>query len=330
MTADAFERDLRSTLAALAPDDVPANLHVHAAQLERTPPAVRDWFPRLGSLAVGIVAVVLAVVVAVAAIYVARVPPHVGPGTGLRTMSWATDLARLEADGLRIETGGAVFVGAAERFSVVSDPGTPTYRTLEISWTEQGSDMRLNMYFAADETHWWVSEIRTYDGMPIPDWVTYRGPFFRTERGSAYEGTVDLAGSGRAGGGRLHIDDMRLAAFLPGSGQQPLEGCRVIGPQGLDPLGRPVAHPSDPDLTEYGLKPGMAAHDAYDEITRQGICYEFRLEFPRLNAGQHWCLPPPGKVREFAFGSEGQLLIFVEDTARRTLEPDAPNFIGCN
>jgi hypothetical protein len=142
-------------------------------------------------------------------------------------------------------------------------------------------------------------------------------------------GDIDLAGSNRYGPGRLRIDAARLTAFAPGTGPRRFEDCRFSGATERD-LGRPVPQPSDPYLSRIGLFPGMEARAAYDEIARHGLCYEFRLEFPALNQGQRWCIPPPGRVREFMFGSSGEVLVFFEDRAHTTSDPNMPDFVGCH
>lgn len=43
-----------------------------------------------------------------------------------------------------------------------------------------------------DEDSWWASDLRTYDGQPTPDWITYRGPLFETPLGETYQGDVLL------------------------------------------------------------------------------------------------------------------------------------------
>ena len=51
--------------------------------------------------------------------------------------------------------------------------------------------MRVYLYLAADEDSWWVRELRTYDGQPTPDWITFPGPLFETPLGETYAGDVD-------------------------------------------------------------------------------------------------------------------------------------------
>ena len=126
---------------------------------------------------------------------------------------------------MTIHEGDKVFTGLVPTVSIHSDPGDPTYRTLEVEWTEQGVEQRLYLYFAADDTDWWVSEIRTRDGYPDADWIAYHGPFFRTPRGETFEGDVHLIGGVGRAPGQLDIVDLRLAAFAPDTGPAALTGC---------------------------------------------------------------------------------------------------------
>lgn len=348
MNDQSFERDLRLVLASLAPNEVPRSLHESVAGLDaaaarrgrgvlgRLLPVGEGWFERLGTAAMGAVALMLVIVLGtLVVLYASQSPVSPGSGGGDRALSWQTSVVSLEADGLFIEAGGRVF-SPPPNASVTSDEGNQTYRTMEFSWREQSVEMRLNLYFAADATHWWVSEIRTYDGRPRGEWVTYRGPFFRTERGASFEGDLDLGGANERGPAKLRIEDMRLTAFVPGSGPRPFEGCRAVGPVPEDP-NEPVVSEGNPDLSEFGVRPGMAAAEAHTRLSRQGICHDFRLswvwEGTQIARGegysQRWCLPPPGKVEDAAYGSEGQVILFVSDPAPRPFDPNTPQSVGC-
>ena len=141
-------------------------------------------------------------------------------------IAWDSGLVRLTAAAMRIGEGDRTFTGAAPDVTVHSSPGSPTvnlddtsnvtHPTLEVSWTEQGVEQKLNLYFAFDETDWWVSELRTYDGYCDSDWIYYFGPLFKAPLGQAYEGDVRLTGGlGRLRDyvqvtGSLEFDDLVL------------------------------------------------------------------------------------------------------------------------
>lgn len=142
-------------------------------------------------------------------------------------VAWTTDRVSLTADDLRLEVNDLVFGDDVWPTRVDSDPGDRSYWTLEVEWTEHEVEQRLNMYFAADDTDWWVREIRTYDGRKDGDWVTASGPFFRTPLGDAFEGdvTVDLVGrsapSHELVPAVLTFTGLRLAV-QPGTGEAPV------------------------------------------------------------------------------------------------------------
>jgi hypothetical protein len=140
-------------------------------------------------------------------------------------IDWDTGCVHLTAGELRINTDtagdepGQVFT-VEDPVMLNSDPGADTYRTLEATWQEGGSEMRLNLYFAADEDSWWVRELRTYDGQPTPDWITFPGPLLETPLGEAYAGDVVLNGRIGSVPGTLEVRGLTLAVpdFGPGSG----------------------------------------------------------------------------------------------------------------
>lgn len=167
-------------------------------------------------LAIGLVAALSTGLLAVALSLPSSTPAGVGgaPGTSSgvpaavaspaavsspgseQPIDWDTGCVHLTAGEMRIvpdvpgEGPDQIFTG--ERVAVKSDPGDYTYRTLEATWLEDGSEMRVNLYLAADEDNWSVRELRTYDGQPTPDWITFRGPLFETPLGETYTGGVEL------------------------------------------------------------------------------------------------------------------------------------------
>lgn len=124
---------------------------------------------------------------------------------------WSTPTVRAWFESLTVETAGLTFTppqGLSDELSVGSDPGDDTYTTLEATWFQHDREMRMNLYFTADDSDWWVNEIRVYDGEEQAEWVEWTGDYFRTPRGEAYVGDVDLDGI-------LTIDTLVLEAFIP-------------------------------------------------------------------------------------------------------------------
>jgi hypothetical protein len=330
VSADAFERDLRAALEGMASATVSRSLSEGIAALPSTHRRTRGWVGRLGSVAVGALAIVLFVVLG--GVVVSRAgwsASNSGAGAAPKAFTWGTQLATLAADRLTIEAGGKTFVAPQELDYVTSDPGDASYRTLELGWHDEGTEMRLNIYFAADSTSWGIQHIRTYDGREPGEWIYYLGPLAGTPLGARYDGNVDLLGLGTHGVGRLRIDGMTLRAFEPGTIPPAFDDCRAVGRGRAYPFGPAVGHEPHPDLSEFGIAEGMEASDVHSTLAAQGICHEFRLEFPAINRGQIWCTPPPGNVREFAFGSSGEILVFVEDRTRLPVDTELPQIVGC-
>ena len=328
---DAFERDLRAYLEGSAPNDTPASLSRTIASLSDADRARLPWFDRVASVAAAAVAIVLGLVLAIIA--AVSLPRAVEPGAGVGpgTVGWRTDVAALQAGSISIEVGGQTFRPPANA-TVVSDSGDSTYRTLEISWHEHGVPMRLNFYVHADDSSWWVAEIKTYDGFQTGEWISYRGiadsPLFVTPHGERFSGDVDLDGTGRARAGHLRIDDMRLAAF----------GSKPIGAEPCTPVAAAPQAVGAPEvdaasiLSGYGIEVGMEAREIDAILAGHGFCRSYRLQLrvdgPR-GFSQVWCVPPPGKVTDLAFGSEGDVISFVEAGPDQGVPLIPPATVGC-
>jgi hypothetical protein len=174
----------------------------------------------------------------------ARVGPFEGPSVGSRPanpVAWSTRYVTLTGDDFGIEAGARRFTAANAQVLVHSDPGDATYRSLELGWLEGGVEMRLYLYFAADARDWWVTQIRTYDGLPNTtgsNWIYYEGPFFRTPLGQPYQGDVEIGSSSSDNGiaGHLTITGLTLRAFAAGASDAP---SRPPVPQGSTPANCP-------------------------------------------------------------------------------------------
>jgi hypothetical protein len=124
---------------------------------------------------------------------------------GSAAFTFKTSTVQLEAASVVVETAGRSFAPPAD-VAVHSDPGTPNdYTTLELEWTDNGTPMRINMYFTSDATDWWANELRTYDGSASGEWIEMQGEYFRSQLGTAFHGDLDA--------GPLHIRGMTLTVF---------------------------------------------------------------------------------------------------------------------
>ena len=110
-------------------------------------------------------------------------------------INWRTDRVSLQAEDFYIIANGQKYFGKTGEIAFHSDPGSYGYTTLEVTWQENEREMRLYMYFYANESEWWLNEIRTYNGQIPGDWITYQGPFFRVPRGVSFHGDEYLLAS---------------------------------------------------------------------------------------------------------------------------------------
>ena len=139
-------------------------------------------------------------------------------GSGGAPFAWTTSRVAFSANTFTIDVGGQQFTPTGVKVDVNTDPGDATYATLELSWQQHQVPMNVNVYFAADATNWWVSEMRTYNGKSATDadWVTFAGDRFRTPAGGTYTGDVDLTAT--EGGVTSHVLIGGLSlALLPSS-----------------------------------------------------------------------------------------------------------------
>ncbi|HUV71472.1 MAG TPA: hypothetical protein VMW25_00545 [Clostridia bacterium] len=121
-------------------------------------------------------------------------PTRTPPSHPQKGINWQTQNISLKADGFYIQIieNRKKFTVKNAKVSLHSDPGSPTYTSLETTWKEQGREMRLFIYFKSDGQYWWSDEIRTYDGQEPGEWVYYTGEFFKTEIGSTFTGNVKM------------------------------------------------------------------------------------------------------------------------------------------
>jgi hypothetical protein len=242
---------------------------------------------------------------------------------------WDSGAVRLEADSIRIVgfdtfTATPDIVDGSPAIAIGSDPGDASSRTLEVEWRERGVPMRLYLYFAADDTHWWVTEMRTYDGSSLGGWIHYLGPLFRTPLGGTYADDVVATGGRGAVPGSVRIDGLRLTAFAPGTGPASRTGCRAWP---TEPGQRLDLQPDD----LVGMVPGQAA----TRLRGRGFCYEFRWDYqtgPGSGFSERWCVPPPtGRVTAVSFLDDGTALLSVSDDSGlvREVRDQPPAGWGC-
>jgi hypothetical protein len=191
-----------------------------AAQVGDTAGEVQSSGPRQGDSRRVLVLVAVAALMIVGLVAVTRRGDEQAPasGGGGAPFAWTTSRVVFSANSFTIDVGGQQFTPTGVKVDVNTDPGDATYATLELSWQQHQVLMNVNVYFAADATNWWVSEMRTYNGKSgtDADWVTFAGDRFRTPTGGTYTGDVNLTATEGGATSHVQIRGMSLA-LLPSS-----------------------------------------------------------------------------------------------------------------
>lgn len=109
--------------------------------------------------------------------YCRPVPTPTSTPRPINQVSWRTSAATLDADDFEISItrNGVVkkYHARSGNVTVHSDMN-PLNPTLELSWTENDTPMRLFVYFTNVGSAWRVNEIRTDDGSSTGEWIYYR------------------------------------------------------------------------------------------------------------------------------------------------------------
>jgi hypothetical protein len=214
----------------------------------------------IAAISVGAIAAAVLVVVGVGGNtprVTTKNPPVANQGGTGNPVHFHTALVDLSASDFAITADGNVFTTAGSQVSLNSDPGNPSYWTLELGWTEHGVRMLTNFYFASDGHNWWVSEIRTYNGKPNGDWIEYMGNRFTTPLGSAFAGNVDLVPSDHTPGASLHLGGLRI----------------TTNPQRFDCQGVTSGYTVSTDFAgTFAGSPGMTLGDGHVTVLETKTC----------------------------------------------------------
>lgn len=149
------------------------------------------------------------------------------------SIKWKTNTVSLEADNFYIVADGKQYLANTGNVDIHSDPGSPNYTTLESTWQENDVEMRLFMYFAAENGKWKVSEVRTYNGKQPGNWIFYDG-FAGEQLGTTLvKTTFDLTGKPSDDPnyntpGSIHFENLRLEAFINQAILGDANGDRVV------------------------------------------------------------------------------------------------------
>jgi len=219
--------------------------------------------------------------------------------------------------------------------SVHADDGT-----FEAWWYEHGIVQRLYLQLHLGKTHWWIDHIRAYDGQgDDSDWLYFEDlkRQTRTPLGESFVGDLDLPSSDASReswqppvSAVLHLDGLRLSAFMPGTRPARLTGCDHVVDKDVK-----VTWEAWPDgggawSTEYGDKvlqhrgeplrgwKKMTPKEAEAALQAAGLCYRFdhswppapRFEDPRLDAelegyfDRRCSAPGTGVLTDVSFGPD--------------------------
>jgi hypothetical protein len=255
-------------------------------------------------------------------------PPEWEPADS--SIAWDSGSVRLEADAIEMRSGECFFAGVGPTV-IHSDPGDPTYRTLEIEWQEQGAGAAVNIYFAADETDWWVTEIRTPIGEfhDHPSLPYHLSEVFKTPRGQTFEGDVHIEyGPGLP---ELIIEGLRLTAFAPGTGPGPLIDCEFAATSRKATRKSPLKK-GEPLHGSRIRK--MTPEEAEALLRERGICFTFRYDYSVTDTGggysERWCTAPPaGKVGDLLYLDDGEVVVFVYDDEPHPERAQPPEGWNC-
>lgn len=136
------------------------------------------------------------------------------------SVSWVTPYALFQADNFYILANGKRYYANTGVVEVRSDPGNQTYTTLEVTWHENGDEMRMYIYLHSDGYRWWTDEIRTYNGQVPNDWIYYMdNNTFLTNLGYPYiqntpGGFVKVSPTTGQVTSEIHYSNLRVQAFL--------------------------------------------------------------------------------------------------------------------
>ena len=234
---------------------------------------------------------------------------------------WKSDAVLLAADDVTILANGATLHPSGPGggpAKVQGDRGSLTYATLEIYWAERGLEQRLIFYLAADASSWWMTEARAYDNVgPSPDWAMLDGLVGRRPLGEPFTGNLDMSGNGRMGPVHVHVAGAVLAMSPQPSYVDPAIGG---GPLAVDPFA------AGGTLRCSGILQ-LRPMDAEREMTARGIRLSWRFNWktgPNMGYAEiRLHAPPTGYISSTALGSDGELIVFVQDPLRPESGPIA-------
>ncbi len=146
------------------------------------------------------------------------------------SINWQNNDVSLSAENFYLIANGIKFNLPQANFILNSDSpsgDTDGYTTLETTWQERGTEMKLFIYFKHDGNEYWSNEMRMYNGANPGNWIYFikaagtttvaeqkNDSFFRTKLGDIYNRTgVSSFTSSQSGVGEIHFENLKLQAF---------------------------------------------------------------------------------------------------------------------
>jgi len=198
--------------------------------------------------------------------------------------------------------------------NVGTDPGDLKRGELDVAWAEGGLPQRIALYVEADDTSWWINEVRAYDNVgPLPDWAFLGGPLARQPLGVPFRGDLDLEGPSKMHPVRARLQMTGVAVLFAG----PAHPTFVEPPGGGAPLKADPFGVGGPLRCSGILQ--LAPVDAERELLSRGLRISWRF-FSKTGPNSGFSdlrlsAPGTGWIMETEIGSSGELIVFVADPA---------------
>jgi hypothetical protein len=242
------------------------------------------------------------------------------PDISGKAIVWETAVVHLGADRVELRVNGSVLSAATRAVKVGGDPGDLDRWTLEVAWQDAGLQLWLSLYFKSDGATWWIDEVRASDAAGAgTKWATFpRGRLAVTPLGQAFRGDLTASGFGPKRQIDLTMRGVVLSvtprpAFVApaGAGQGVAADVAKLRCSGILQL--------PPRLAEQELRGfKISWRWQYRTGPDEGVA-EVRVAAPQL-----------GYISGAEIGTNGELIVFVEDPNRPLLPPaavpaDCPN-----
>lgn len=197
---------------------------------------------------------------------------------------WKTEYAKLAASNFHIRIGDKFFYGV-EPISIQSDPG-PAMTTLELSWKENGVDMRMNMYFKMKpDGEWEMYDLRAYNGQSRGDWLYFNVTDSLNNDVSSLPGMQNFVDqqtflSKNSTDAEIYCDDCSIVAFLNKPLSYSAQGYALEVMNGLQANETIALLPSQ-DIG-YGVNVLLRNQNREVVIDQKNMTYEWLVQNPSV------------------------------------------------